>query len=100
MNTILIPLLQVVNVALDLYKWVLIIWVVLSWLVAFGVVNTRNQIISTIGRALEALTEPVLRRIRRYVPSFGNVDISAVVAFLLILLIQLVIGRVIINLAS
>lgn len=99
MNTILIPLLQVVNVALDLYKWVVIVWVVLSWLVAFGVVNNRNQIVSTIGRALEALVEPALRRIRRYVPMMGNVDISPVVLFLVILLIQLIIGRLIINLA-
>jgi YggT family protein len=100
MNTILIPVLQVVNVALDLYKWVVIIWVILSWLVAFNVVNNRNQVVSMIGRALDALVEPALRRIRRYVPMMGNVDISPVVLFLIILLIQLVIGRIIINLST
>ncbi len=100
MNTVLIPLLQVVSVALDLYKWVIIIWVVLSWFVAFGVVNTRNQFVSMIGRALEGLVEPALRPIRRRVPSFGNVDISAVILFLIILFLQLVIGRVIIALAA
>ena len=100
MNTVLIPLLQVVSVALDLYKWVIIIWVVLSWFVAFGVVNTRNQFVSAIGRALEGLVAPALRPIRRYVPSFGNIDVSAVVLFLIILFIQLVIGRVILALAA
>jgi len=100
MNTILIPALQVVSVALDLYKWVVIIWVVLSWLVAFNVINARNQFVSTIGRALDQLVEPAVRRIRRYVPSFGAVDISAVVLFLIILLIQLIIGRLILSLAA
>jgi YggT family protein len=100
MNTILIPLLQVVNVALDLYKWVLVIWVVLSWLVAFNVINDRNQFVRTVGRALDGVVEPVLRRIRRYVPMFGNMDLSPVVAFLLILFIQLVIGRIILQLST
>jgi len=100
MNTILIPLLQVVNVALDLYKWVLVIWVILSWLVAFNVINERNQFVRTVGRALDGVVEPVLRRIRRYVPMFGNMDLSPVVAFLLILFIQLVIGRIIGQLSS
>jgi YggT family protein len=100
MNTVLIPLLQVITVALDLYKWIVVIWVVLSWLVAFNVINNRNQFVSTVGRALDGLVEPVLRRIRRYVPAFGNMDISPVVLFLLILFIQLIIGRLIINIVS
>jgi YggT family protein len=101
MDTVIIPLLQVINVALDLYKWVVVIWVVLGWLVAFNVVNSRNQFVGTIGRALDGVVEPALRRIRRYIPtSFGNMDISAVVLFLLILFVQLIIGRLIINIAS
>ena len=88
MNTILIPLLQVVSVALDLYKWVVIIWVVLSWLVAFGVVNNRNQIVNTVGRALEALVEPALKRIRRFVPMMGNVDISPVILIIGLLFLK------------
>ncbi len=100
MNTIVIPVLQVLSVALDLYKWAVIIWVVLSWLVAFNVINNRNQFVSTVGRALDGVVEPALRRIRRYVPMFGNMDVSPVVLFLIILLIQLVIGRLIINLST
>ena len=99
MNTILIPLLQVVLVALNLYKWVVVIWVVLSWLVAFNVINNRNQLVRTIGRALEQLVEPALRPIRRYVPPFGNMDVSAVILFLIILFLQLVIGRLIVAIA-
>ena len=99
MNTILIPVLQVLSVALDLYNWVVIIWVVLSWLVQFNVINSHNQFVRTVGRSLDQIVEPVLRRIRRVVPMFGNLDISPIILFLLILLVQLIIGRIIIQLA-
>lgn len=99
MNTLLIPLLQVVLVALDIYKWIVIISVVLSWLVSFNVVNPHNQVIRMIGGALHQMVEPVLRRIRRVVPQFGAVDVSPIVLFLIILFVQLVIGRLIAGLA-
>ena len=90
----------IADALLGILVWVIILNAVVSWLVAFGVVNNRNQIVNTVGRALEALVEPALKRIRRFVPMMGNVDISPVILFLVILLIQLVIGRVITNLAS
>ncbi|MSO72781.1 MAG: YggT family protein [Rhodospirillaceae bacterium] len=99
MSTIVIPLLQVLSDALGLYKWVVVIWVVLSWLVAFNVVNNHNPLVGSIGRALDQIVEPALRRIRRYVPLFGNMDISPVLLFLVILFIQRMIGRLIINMA-
>ena len=99
MTTILIPVLQVLSVALDLYKWAVIIWVVLSWLVQFNVINSHNQFVRTVGRALDQVVDPVLRRIRRFVPMFGNLDISPIILFLLILLVQLVIGRLIMQMA-
>ena len=74
--------------------------VVLNWLVAFGVVNPHNQFVRMIGNALHQMVEPVLKRIRRFVPPFGNVDASPIILFLIILLIQLVIGRLIGALAS
>ncbi len=100
MNTILIPFLQVILVALDIYKWIVIISVILTWLVSFNVVNPHNQVIRMIGGALHQMVEPVLRRIRRVVPLFGAVDVSPIILFLLIPFIQLVIGRLIAGLAS
>ena len=100
MNTILIPLLQVTHVGLDIYKWIVIISVILSWLVAFNVINPHNQFVRTVGGALHQMVEPLLRRIRGVVPSFGAVDISPIILFLLILFAQLVIGRIIISLSS
>ncbi|MHB1206172.1 MAG: YggT family protein [Rhodospirillaceae bacterium] len=99
MNTILIPLLTVISVALNLYWWVVLVAVILSWLVAFNMINTHNQIIRTIGNIVHQLTEPVLRRIRRVIPNAGNVDLSVIVLFLLILLAQQVIGQVMFKLA-
>ena len=99
MNTILIPVLQVISIALDLYWWVVLIAVIMSWLVQLNMINTHNQIIRTIGNIVHQLTEPVLRRIRRVIPSVGNVDLSAIVLFLLIILVQQVIRQVILQLA-
>ena len=62
----------------------LIAQVILSWLVAFNVVNTRNPFVNSVGRFLYQITEPVLRPIRRIIPSFGGIDISPLVAALLL----------------
>ena len=63
----------------------------MSWLVAFGVVNVRNQFIRVVVDLLYRVTEPVLRPIRRFLPNLGGIDISPVVALLLIIVIQHVI---------
>jgi YggT family protein len=86
-------ILDVVLIALDLYVWVVIASAILSWLVAFNVVNSRNQVVNTIGQALYNLTEPALRPIRRFMPNLGGLDISAIVLILMIFLAQSVIIR-------
>lgn len=85
--------LDVVLLALDLYWWVIIASAVFSWLYAFGVINPRNQAVAAIGRALYQLTEPALRPIRRFVPTFGGLDVSPVILLLIIILIQQIIIR-------
>jgi YggT family protein len=87
----MLAVINVIQVALNLYSWIVIASAVFSWLYAFNVVNPRNQLVSTIGQFLYSVTEPVLRPIRRVVPTLGAVDISPVVLLLLILLIQNVI---------
>jgi YggT family protein len=82
------PFFEVVDLALDVYTWIVIAMIVASWLVMFGVVNTRNDAIAMIIRGLYAVTEPVLRPIRRLLPSFGGIDLSPIVLFLLIYLIR------------
>ena len=84
-------ILNVLILALDLYKLVIIVAAVMSWLIAFNVVNVRNEVVRTIWSSLVALTEPVLRPIRRFLPNTGGLDISPIVLFLLILLVEQII---------
>jgi YggT family protein len=99
MNTILIPLLQVLSYALELFVWAVIISVVLSWLVAFNVINTYNRFVHMVISTLNQIVEPALRRIRQFLPVFGGLDLSPVVLILAIWFIQLVIVRLINTLA-
>ena len=84
-------LLDVILIALQLYVWILIIAAVFSWLVAFNVVNTRNQFVGMVGDFLYRITEPVLRPIRNIMPNLGGIDLSPVILILLIFFIQSVI---------
>jgi YggT family protein len=87
----MIELLSFISYLLTLYIYILIAMAVLSWLIAFGVVNTRNPIVANIGEFLYRITEPVLRPIRNMLPNLGGIDISPVIVILIILFIQSVI---------
>ena len=93
MDAILIALFQVIDLVLGLVVWALILSAILSWLVAFNVVNVRNQFISTVGNFLYRVTQPMLRPIRRYVPDFGGVDVSPVILILVIYFIRSVLRQ-------
>tara|TARA_B100001093_G_scaffold519625_1_gene609533 strand:- start:1129 stop:1419 length:291 start_codon:yes stop_codon:yes gene_type:complete len=82
------PFLDLILVVLKLYSWALIISVILSWLIAFNVVNTHSPFVSAIGRFLYRLTEPLLKPIRQFLPDFGGIDISPVVLLLLIWFVE------------
>ncbi len=84
-------LFDVILIALDLYMWIVIAAAIFSWLVAFHVVNTRNQAIAMVGEFLYRITEPALRPIRNVLPNLGGIDISPVILFLIIIFIQRVI---------
>jgi YggT family protein len=73
-----------IDTVVDIAIILLIAQVILSWLVAFNVVNTRNPFVNSVGRFLYQITEPVLRPIRRIIPSFGGIDISPLIAALLL----------------
>jgi YggT family protein len=84
-------LLDVILIVLQIYVWLLIASAVLSWLVAFNVVNTRNPVVATIGEFLYRITEPALRPIRGFMPNLGGLDISPIILILIIFLIERVI---------
>ncbi|HLH12604.1 MAG TPA: YggT family protein [Methylovirgula sp.] len=85
-------LLIVINIALGLYWWVIVIMAIMSWLIAFHVINVYNEVVRSIWNALNALTEPVLRPIRNVLPSFGGLDISPVIVLLIIMFLQYLIA--------
>jgi YggT family protein len=87
----MIRLLLFIDWLLGLYVFILILSAIMSWLIAFDVVNLRNNLVRSIMYALDALTNPVLAPIRRFVPSLGGLDISFLVLFILIQLVRSVI---------
>jgi YggT family protein len=86
-------ILDVVLIVLHLYIWLLIAAAVLSWLIAFNVVNTRNQVVAIVGDFLFRITEPLLRPIRQMMPNLGGIDVSPVILILIIFLIENIIVR-------
>ena len=73
-----------IDAILDLYSWVIIITVVLSWLSSLNIINNSNQFVRMFYEASWRITEPVLGRIRSFLPSFGGLDISPIIALLMI----------------
>ncbi|MGV8853551.1 MAG: YggT family protein [Devosia sp.] len=85
--------LDVIMVILQLYWWVLLIMIIMSWLISFNVINTRNQFVASVWRVVNQLTEPLLDPIRRVMPNFSGLDISPIILFLGIFFIQQLILR-------
>jgi YggT family protein len=82
------PFVWLIRTVITLYIWLLIAQAILSWLLAFSVVNRYNRAVAVIGDFLYRVTEPALRPIRRFLPSFGGIDISPVVLILLLMFLQ------------
>ena len=73
------PILWLVHTVIDIYFWIILAMVVMSWLIAFGIINRSNPYVRQIGHALDRLTEPLLRPTRRVLPDLGGIDISPIV---------------------
>ncbi|MFC3675210.1 YggT family protein [Ferrovibrio xuzhouensis] len=81
-------LIMLIDAVLSIYIWLLIASAILSWLVAFNILNTSNRVVYAIGDFLYRITEPALRPIRRILPNLGGLDISPVVLILLLIFIR------------
>ena len=88
----MIILLQIFQVLLDVVWWIIVIQAVLSWLIAFNVINTYNDGVRQIWVALQKMTEPIYRPIRRILPDFGALDLSPLV----VLLILYILGNIVV----
>jgi YggT family protein len=87
----MIELLSFINLVINLYIWIIIAGAIMSWLIAFNVINPYNQFVRSVWMGLNALTEPLLRPIRRFLPDLGGIDISPMVLILICWFIQIVI---------
>ena len=84
MNSLLGLIIQIIN----LYKFILLVYIIATWLINFNIVNTSNRFIYSAMEVLYKLCEPSLRLVRRYVPLFGNIDISPIIVYLLLWFFQ------------
>ncbi len=85
--------LDVIDVALNLYTWIIIASAIISWLVAFNVINARNDVVRAIWDFLHRVTEPALHPIRKLMPNLGGIDVSPIILLLIIFFLQSVIAR-------
>jgi YggT family protein len=79
---------QILQLLLDVLFWIIMIQAILSWLVAFNVVNTRNDFVRQFLSALDRITEPLYRPIRRVLPDFGGLDFAPMVVLLVVIILQ------------
>ena len=87
-HAFIFALVQVIEIALNLYIWVLIIGAVMSWLVAFGVINMHNRLVQMASDFIYRVTEPALRPIRRILPPMGGLDLSPLIVLIALWFLQ------------
>jgi YggT family protein len=85
------PIFALLLYVIEIYSWVVIAAVAVSWLIAFRVINVSNQFVRSIVSFLYAVTEPVFRQVRRVIPAFGGIDISPVIVLIALWFIRYVI---------
>ena len=84
MNALLFLIIQIIS----LYKFVLIIYIITTWLVNFNVIKTSNRFVYSVMEVLYKLSEPSLRIVKKYIPNFGNFDISPIIVYLALEFLQ------------
>lgn len=81
-------LLQTLSLVLSIVWWIFLIMIIMSWLINFNVINTRNQFVDAVWRIVNQVTDPILRPIRRIIPPMGGFDLSPIIVFVLIFFLQ------------
>lgn len=99
MNTF-VSLIGVIIILLNVLWWIIIVQAILSWLIAFNVVNMTSPFVRSVATALDRLTAPLYRPIRRFLPDFGGIDFSPLVVLLLIMVVQKLLAGVAMDIAT
>ena len=95
----LLSLFAVLDFLLQVLMWIIIIQAILSWLVVFNVINTHNDFVRSFFHALDRMTAPLYRPIRRILPDFGGLDFSPMVVVLLIIVLRILLQGVMLDIA-
>ncbi|WP_168707955.1 YggT family protein [Sphingopyxis sp. PAMC25046] len=81
-------LLDILSILLNILWWIIIVQAVMSWLIAFNVINTHNDFVGQLWHVLDRITEPLYRPFRRIMPDFGGIDLTPMVVLILLIIIQ------------
>ncbi len=87
----MVSIIQILYILLNVVWWIIVVQAILSWLIAFNVINTHNDLVRSIWQALDRMTEPLYRPIRRIMPDFGALDLSPMVVLLVLYILTNVI---------
>jgi len=79
---------------ITIYLWIIIVNALLSWLVAFNILNTQNRFVFSLLDATHKMTDPVLNKIRSFIPTFGSIDVSPVILILLLMFLRNIIFEI------
>jgi len=96
----LFSLFQILDLLLQVMMWIIVAQAILSWLVAFNVINTHNQFVRSLLHALDRMTSPIYRPIRKILPDFGGLDFSPMVVLLLIYVLRILLAGAAVDLLS
>lgn len=96
----LLSLLTIVDLLLQVAMWIIIVQAILSWLVVFNVINTQNEYVRSFFHALDRITAPIYRPVRRILPDFGGLDFSPMVVLLLIVVLRILLEGVMVNVVA
>ncbi len=87
----MVMIVQILYILLNVIWWIIVVQAILSWLIAFNVINTSNDFVRSVWQALDKMTEPLYRPIRRIMPDFGALDLSPMVVLLILYILMQVV---------
>lgn len=92
----MISLLNILSIIIDVYVWIIIASAAVSWLLAFEVINVKNEQAANLVNLLNRLTEPVYKPLRKYIPPLGGVDVTPIIVIFLLYLLRSILFRLLI----
>ena len=97
MDVVIYPLLKILLLLIEVYRWALVVYVIIHFLMVFNLINKKNQFIESIYSFLHRIIDPAAEKIRRYIPVVGGIDFSILGLFLIIYFVQEMLNRILVK---